>query len=138
MPILARFPTIVALLCLSQAVMAEQGDALSPCPSSPNCVSSMESGDRHVAPLTGKGSVDASLEALTKVLNDLPRVSWEQVAPGRIEATFTSALFRFVDDVTFILNEDGSIDVRSASRVGYYDFGANRRRVETLRDALSQ
>jgi uncharacterized protein (DUF1499 family) len=57
-----------------------------------------------------------------------------------IHAEFTSFLFRFVDDVEFLL-DDGSktIHVRSASRVGYSDLGVNRRRVEAIRsrfDAL--
>ena len=52
-----------------------------------------------------------------------------------IHAEFTSAFFRFVDDGT------RTIHVRSASRVGYSDFGVNRRRVEEIRarfDALNQ
>ena len=46
-------------------------------------------------------------------------------------------MLRFVDDVEFNLRpEAGIIAVRSASRVGYYDFGANRSRVEKLRGQL--
>ncbi|MGD9241474.1 MAG: DUF1499 domain-containing protein, partial [Desulfobacterales bacterium] len=33
-------------------------------------------------------------------------------------------------------SEETIIHVRSASRTGYYDFGANRRRVERLRSAF--
>ena len=51
-----------------------------------------------------------------------------------IHAEFTSALFRFVDDVEFLLDsETKTIHVRSASRVGYSDLGVNRRRVEEIR-----
>ena len=43
----------------------------------------------------------------------------------------------FIDDLECWLFEDeGVIHVRSASRVGYYDFGVNRRRVEALRRSL--
>jgi uncharacterized protein (DUF1499 family) len=39
-----------------------------------------------------------------------------------------------VDDVKFLFSADQPvIDVRSASRVGYYDFGVNRRRIEDIR-----
>ena len=42
-----------------------------------------------------------------------------------------------MDDLELQLRaEDGIIAVRSASRVGYSDFGVNRKRVETLRQAL--
>ncbi len=55
-----------------------------------------------------------------------------------IRAEFTSALFRFVDDVEFYFPEEQAsetvIHIRSASRVGYYDFGANRKRIERIRD----
>lgn len=59
-----------------------------------------------------------------------------------IRAEFTSAFFRFVDDVEFLL-DDGTetIHVRSASRVGHSDFGVNRRRVKEIRlrfDALNK
>ncbi|MEC7418575.1 MAG: DUF1499 domain-containing protein, partial [Pseudomonadota bacterium] len=48
-------------------------------------------------------------------------------------------LLRFVDDVEFELREEaGIIAVRSASRVGYSDLGANRRRIEKIRQAISQ
>jgi len=42
--------------------------------------------------------------------------------------------FRFVDDIELRLEEDeGVVQVRSASRVGRSDFGVNRKRVERLR-----
>ena len=59
-----------------------------------------------------------------------------------VMAAFTSAFFRCVGDVEFF--QDGrtrAIRVRSASRVGYSDLGANRRRGEEIRspfEALGQ
>ena len=53
-----------------------------------------------------------------------------------LHATFTSKLFRFVDDVELLLDGD-KVHVRSVSRVGYSDLGANRKRVEAIRAALS-
>ena len=78
------------------------------------------------------------MQRLGDTLNEISRVKWEQTAPNHITATFTSLIFRFVDDVDFIVREDGTIDVRSASRVGHSDLGANRRRIEDLRERLSQ
>ncbi|MBW2641103.1 MAG: DUF1499 domain-containing protein, partial [Deltaproteobacteria bacterium] len=44
---------------------------------------------------------------------------------------------RFIDDLELYFNSsNGIISIRSASRVGYWDFGANRRRVELLRSEL--
>jgi uncharacterized protein (DUF1499 family) len=59
---------------------------------------------------------------------------------GTIEATDTSRIFRFVDDIAVRVRpkEDGGsrIDVRSKSRVGRGDVGANAARIRRLRAAL--
>lgn len=61
-------------------------------------------------------------------------------AEGRLEATDTTRWFRFKDDVVVrvIGAPDGSrIDVRSVSRVGRSDLGANARRIRAFLAALS-
>ena len=52
---------------------------------------------------------------------------------GYIHAEVTSAIMRYDDDVEFLFVTDQRIDVRSSSRIGYYDFGVNRERVDALR-----
>ncbi len=52
-----------------------------------------------------------------------------------LSATYMSRIFKFVDDVE--IRRDGErTQIRSASRVGYSDQGANRRRVEMIRSHL--
>ena len=54
---------------------------------------------------------------------------------GRIEATATTRLMRFKDDVVIRIraNDGGSrLDIRSASRVGSSDFGANAKRIRAF------
>jgi len=54
-----------------------------------------------------------------------------------LHATFTSSLFRFVDDVELRLDSAaGVIQIRSASRAGRSDFGVNRQRIERIAAAL--
>ena len=49
-------------------------------------------------------------------------------------AEFTSLIFRFVDDVEFSFDDGNKlIHFRSASRLGYSDLGANRKRMEEIR-----
>ena len=55
-----------------------------------------------------------------------------------LAATFQSRLFRFIDDLELRDAGDGTLHVRSGSRVGYSDMGANRKRVEALRAELSR
>lgn len=115
-----------------------QAQTLPPCPDSPNCVSSEDSREGHqVAPLVAGVDADSARENLLAVLTAQPRVAWQSESDRVIRAQFTSALFRFVDDVQFVIGDDGTVQVRSASRIGYWDLGANRRRVEDLRDALA-
>jgi uncharacterized protein (DUF1499 family) len=117
------------------------GGRLAPCPDSPNCVSSQSEDKGHaVAPLRYEGAAEAAMQGLVGVIRGMRGARIEMSQERYIHAEFTSFLFRFVDDVEFLL-DDGSktIHVRSASRVGYSDLGVNRRRVEAIRsrfDAL--
>ena len=61
-------------------------------------------------------------------------------ATGRIEATDTSGWWGFKDDIVVRLRPEGTgtrIDVRSVSRVGQSDLGANAARIEKLLDSVS-
>ena len=58
---------------------------------------------------------------------------------GRIEATDTTFWFGFTDDIVIRVREAGAgarVDVRSKSRVGRGDLGANARRIRTFANAL--
>jgi uncharacterized protein (DUF1499 family) len=113
-------------------------DRFSSCPDSPNCVSSLSKDKSHfVEPLRYKGSRAEARQKLIGILNNMRRTRLVKIEKDHIQVEFRSLIFRFVDDVEFYLPADESIiHVRSASRSGYYDFGANRRRVERLRAAF--
>lgn len=115
------------------------GNQLPPCPDSPNCVSSQAADEEHrVDPIPFESEPSAARERLLSVVRDMPRTEIVGEAENWIHATFTSAVFRFVDDVLFHLDTDARvIHVRSASRVGYSDLGANRRRVAAIRESFA-
>ena len=110
-------------------------DRLSPCPESPNCVSSLSEDKSHqVEPLTYNVPLEEAREKLISVIKSMKRSEIAIAENNYLHATFTSFLFRFVDDVEFSFDDERKIiDVRSASRTGYSDFGVNRRRVEEIR-----
>lgn len=117
------------------------GGRLAPCPDSPNCVSSQSTDKRHaIEPLRYEGAAEAAMQALIEVIQKMKRTRIKTAQERYIHAEFTSFLFRFVDDVEFLLDEGSkTIHVRSASRVGYSDLDVNRKRVEAVRsrfDAL--
>lgn len=110
---------------------------LKPCPFSPNCVSSLESGFVHgVKPLTVPGERDAAMATLRQTLEAMERVEIQAEEEGYIHAVFTSERFGFKDDLELEWASEGVVHVRSASRKGFYDMGANRKRVKALRKLL--
>ncbi|MHB8844323.1 MAG: DUF1499 domain-containing protein [Nitrospirota bacterium] len=110
---------------------------LQPCPSSPNCVSSRSTDREHaVEPLRFSGPAPEAMTALGAVISKMKRASIVTLTGSYLHAEFTSAVFRFVDDAEFLLDDETStIHVRSASRVGSSDLGVNRRRIEAIRQA---
>ena len=56
-----------------------------------------------------------------------------------LSAVFETSIFRFKDDLESVLETDtNTIHIRSASRLGYWDIGANSRRIERLRRTFFQ
>ncbi|MGA8514734.1 MAG: DUF1499 domain-containing protein, partial [Burkholderiaceae bacterium] len=69
----------------------------------------------------------------------MPRTVIVQQDAGYIYAQCTTQILKFTDDIEFYLDKAaGVIHVRSASRIGRKDLGANRTRVEQIRAALGQ
>jgi uncharacterized protein (DUF1499 family) len=103
-----------------------------------NCVSSeAENPDRHVAPLAAGGPVDEVMARLKRTIESMEGAEVVQERGGYLRAVFTSRLWRFKDDLECLYDQKaGIIAVRSASRVGYSDFGVNRKRVERLKEML--
>jgi len=111
---------------------------LAPCPDSPNCVSSQSGDTAHFTePLRYTGDAARAWQRLQQALGAEPRITVIEDTGSYLHAEARSLVFRFVDDVEFLLDSaHGVIQVRSASRVGYSDFGVNRRRVERIRKAF--
>jgi uncharacterized protein (DUF1499 family) len=140
------FPLVVMVVgCAGNrhSQMGVTGGRLAACPDSPNCVSSQSTDPRHaIDPLRYEGTAEKARGLLIEAVSGMKRARIVAAEERYIHAEFTSAFFRFVDDVEFLL-DDGTrtIHVRSASRVGYSDFGVNRQRVEEIRsrfDALNK
>lgn len=108
---------------------------LESCPRSPNCVSTLaEPSDHahHLEALAVNQSADVVLDAVESIVTTAGG-DVKARDTNTLSAVFTSPLFRFKDDVSFFVDEDGRrLHARSASRVGYSDLGANRKRVSAL------
>ena len=113
---------------------------LAPCPDRPNCVSSQSADKAHaIAPLPFKSTASNAIADLKRIVGSMKGASIIQESLTYLHVEFESALFRFVDDVEFCLDDAAKlIHIRSASRIGYSDLGVNRRRVEKIRKAWEQ
>ena len=131
-------PRVVATLLIVMVASATAreltGNAMN-CPDSPNCVSSQAPDASHfVEPFSFHGQPAEAMQRLNAALLREKRVSIVKQQPDYLHAEVRSLLFGFVDDIEFSLQpEKGLIQVRSAARTGYSDFGVNRRRVERIR-----
>jgi uncharacterized protein (DUF1499 family) len=104
-----------------------------------NAVSSFADTEYHrISPLDAGADPQASFAELRRLVAGWPGARIAGEAPGYLHAEFRTPLMRFVDDVEFLLDaQAGLIHVRSASRLGRRDFGANRKRVEAIRAKLT-
>ena len=74
---------------------------------------------------------------LIQILENTPRLKIIKKDKDYIRAIATSRIMKFIDDIEIkILNKDNIFQVKSSSRIGIYDLGVNKRRVETLRFRL--
>lgn len=113
---------------------------LAACSRAPCCVSTVaQSPSRRVAPI-GYAVSRAEVHAiLVDVLGAWPRTGIVTVQDDYIHVVQRSRCFRFVDDLECHLPADERlVHMRSAARIGWYDFGVNRARVERLRRAVNQ
>ncbi|MGQ0811504.1 MAG: DUF1499 domain-containing protein [Nitrospiraceae bacterium] len=111
---------------------------LAVCPNSPNCVSTRSEDPEHaIQPYRYERTHAEAKAMLMQVISGLGRVKWVKEAETSLHYEFTSFLFRFVDDVEFLLDyPTQTIHFRSASRIGHSDFGVNRKRMEEIRKLL--
>ena len=115
-------------------------EPLAPCRNRPNCVCSRADAEaRHrVEPFAVSGDGAAAFGRLKELLAGMPRTAIVAATEEYVHAVCRTRL-GFADDVECRLcSTDGVIHVRSASRLGYYDFGVNRARVEALRQRLQR
>ena len=140
---LRRLSSILAVVLLLQWLAAGATDGvtqvndsrISPCPDTPNCVSSRDQRSSHyIEPLRYRGGMAEARAVLLEVLQGQQRAEVVADGDGYIRAVFRSLVFRFVDDVEFEFDDlEKRIHMKSASRVGHWDLGVNRRRCESIR-----
>ena len=122
-----------------QDLGARDGLLKPPVAASWNSVSSQAARHPHtdyheIAPLRYQGDAHAAFDRLAGIVATMPGATVVTLQPSYLYAEFQTPLLKFVDDVEFLLDQPaGVIQMRSASRLGSKDFGANRKRLEAIR-----
>lgn len=118
--------------CTSAPEKPNSGMALPPCGPLPNCVNSEdEEGGKTIEPIPASAEQWLALKTWLAAQED-----WEitHVEDNFVQAVAKTPVMRFRDDVQLRFDESGGvIQVRSSSRLGIGDMGANRARIEFLR-----
>jgi len=105
---------------------------LSPCSNKPNCICTEYPNQK--SHYTSAISYDELIldNIIEAVKSTGGSISTNQ--DNYIAATYTSSLFKYVDDFELrIDNKNKLIHIRSASRVGHSDMGANLKRIENFK-----
>ena len=130
------FAAALMLTACSQTPVMIDDRSAEPCVDSPNCVSTQDTREDHqLDPFLLTPS--ATLNNIEQVALSLPRANTAVKTEDYLRIEYTSRVFGFVDDLELRM-ANSKLWVRSQSRVGYYDFGVNRQRAQTLRAALKQ
>jgi uncharacterized protein (DUF1499 family) len=129
----AIIPILTVVILMTSHVRSEAAAALPPCPAKPNCVSSQAADEHRIEPfrITGDAALAfGKLRNLLALRRDTTLVSSDD---STIRVEFRT-LLGFVDDGLFVLDPAANcIHIRSAARLGYWDLGKNRSRMEEIR-----
>lgn len=111
---------------------------LTDCPQTPNCVCTQaDDTDHRMDPIPLTGTAGEMAQRIVAAIGSMPRTQIVRQDDHYIRAEFRSAVFRFTDDVEFLIDDENQlVHFRSASRVGHSDMGANRKRMEALVERL--
>ncbi len=101
---------------------------LAPCPNKPNCLNT----EHHGLPPISVNNPEQAWSVVQSVISELGG-SIKKSRSNYLWATFQTDVIKFTDDVELRLDaENKLIHLRSASRAGYYDFNANKKRLTKI------
>ncbi|MFK7891580.1 MAG: DUF1499 domain-containing protein [Granulosicoccus sp.] len=132
-------PTLTKASAATGVVSLAGANQLGDCPDKPNCQCSEASSEsQRVDRLPVANGADDAISRIAAFLQSQPGAAVVDQSQRYLHSTFTTSLMGYVDDVEFLLSDDDqSVQIRSASRLGYSDMGANAKRVQNLRQGLA-
>jgi uncharacterized protein (DUF1499 family) len=133
------FLIILSVISRRKPALGMVEGRLRSCYDRPNCVcSEFEESPSYVEPLKILGPPKNYWERAKRIIREMGgKIELED--DSYLWATFSTRIFRFIDDLELRIDEENEvIHIRSGSRVGYSDLGANRKRIEVFRKRFNQ
>jgi uncharacterized protein (DUF1499 family) len=113
-------------------------DHLRPCPKRPNCVTSDSDTSSSITPISFYKSPEEAWQQMQLLIQEQGGEICE-MSTTYLHATFTSTFFGFIDDMELRMEpQTNLIHIRSGARVGYFDFGVNKKRIEKIRKLFAE
>jgi len=108
---------------------------LSGCDDLHNCTASTATSSRNlIEALSYKVPASDAIAEFSRLITSQSGTQIITQQPNYLHATYKTTLLGYTDDLELLLDEStGILNVRSASRIGKSDLGANRKRIEALR-----
>lgn len=128
---------LLSLLFFCQSLFSQS--QILPCPISPNCVSTHhKKSGRQFEPLTYQHSLSQAKAAIKIIIQDKKNIQLVKEEETTLHYEYRTKFGGFIDDVLFYFDDQRKeIHFRSASRKGYHDMGANKRRMKKITKAWS-
>ena len=101
-----------------------------------NCVCSQYKGKFYIEPIKIKENV-GTIGKIADFIKTQKGYEIKEATDSYLHVTFTSKIMKFVDDIEFLIEGKQTVHIRSASRLGNWDLGANRKRVQYIKSKLS-
>lgn len=113
-----------------------------PCPDTPTCVSTqapVSDQGHNLAPIPFSGTAEAAKSRLLRVLQTMPRTTILTDTESYVHVEMRTLVLGVADDAEFFIDSASqTIQLRASTRGGFYDWGNNRRRMETIRRQFEQ
>jgi len=107
---------------------------LQPLRDTPNGIASVtDQANKRVAAFPVIDSIAHSFDLIEQAARSYGEVRVQSRTTTYLHLVFTTPRMRFHDDVEWLANASGTIDVRSQSRIGKGDMGENRTRYDHIR-----
>ncbi|QBP42284.1 DUF1499 domain-containing protein [Paenisporosarcina antarctica] len=113
---------------------------LKPVEDKPNSVSSQTDIKRnYMEPIPYSGSHAQSQSKIKMIIINMKQMELVEEKANYLHYVETSKVFKFKDDVEFYFDDSKQVThFRSKSRVGYSDFGVNKKRMQKITDAYKR